>query len=78
MSWPNGLFTQVDSEDFLNFTYCKNPGSEPTELNGCEVTYRGDGNVTALTAADRYYPNSAEFVFVRSSAPNGLRQANTR
>lgn len=31
------------------------------------------GNVTALTAADRYYPNSAEFVFVRSSAPNGLR-----
>ena len=73
MSWPNGLFTQVDSEDFLNFTYCKNPGSEPTELNGCEVTYRGDGNVTALTAADRYYPNSAEFVFVRSSAPNGLR-----
>lgn len=73
MSWPNGLFTQVDSESLLNFTYCRNPNSEPTELSGCEVTYSADGNVTALTAADSYYPNSAEFIFVHSSAPNGLK-----
>lgn len=72
MRWSNGLFTQVNSPDFLNFTYCKNPGSEPTELSSCQVTYSADGNVTALTATDSYYPNSAEFIFVRSSAPNGL------
>lgn len=72
MSWPNGLFTQVDASDFLNFTYCKNSGSEPTELSNCQVTYSEDGNVTVLTATDSYYPNSAEFMFVRSSAPNGL------
>lgn len=72
MRWSNGLFTQVDSSDFLNFTYCKNSGSEPTELSNCQVTYSEDGNVTALTATDSYYPNSAEFMFVRSSAPNGL------
>lgn len=72
MSWSNGLFTEVDSSDLLNFTYCKNPGSEPTELSSCEVTKGEDGNVTALTATDSSYPNSAEFIFVRSSAENGL------
>lgn len=76
MRWTKGLFKQMDSSDLLNFTYCKNPGSEPTELSNCQVTYSEDGNVTALTAADSYYPNSAEFMFVRSSAPNGLTAGN--
>ena len=76
MSWTNGLFTKVDSSDLLNFTYCKNLGSEPTELSSCEVTKGEDGNVTALTATDSSYPNSAEFIFVRSSAKNGLTAGN--
>lgn len=76
MSWPKGLFAQKDSSDLLNFTYCKNSGSEPTELSNCQVTYSEDGNVTALTATDSYYPNSAEFMFVQSSAPNGLTAGN--
>ena len=76
MNWSGGLFTEVNASDTLDFTYCKNQGSEPTKLNNCQVTYGTDGNVTALTAEDSYYPNSCEFVFVRTSTPNGLTAGN--
>lgn len=72
VEWPSGLFATVNASDILNFMYCKNSGSEPTALPNCELTYGESGNIIALTASDRLYPNSAEFMFIRSSAPNGL------
>ena len=72
MRWTYGLFPKVDPSDELHFTYCKNPNSEPTDLPNRQVTYREDGNVLTLTASDDWYPNSAEFLFVRSNASNGL------
>ncbi len=72
MSWANKLFEDVNDSDILNFTYCRNSGSEPTVLNDSEIVFDESGNVTSLSTSDSYYPNSAEFMFVRSSAPNGL------
>lgn len=71
MRWTKGLFQKVDPSDELHFTYCKNPNSEPTDFSRCEVTKSEAGNVLSLTASDRY-PNSAEFLFVRSNASDGL------
>lgn len=72
-SWPEGLFTEVTGDDFLDYVYNKNSNSEPTALNNLEVTCdESSGNVIELSASESYWPNSAEFMFVRSSAPNGL------
>lgn len=73
---PNGLFLTVSEEDTLNFTYCKNTGSEPTALPNSTVSYNEEGNVIKITASDSYYPSSAEFIFVRTAAPNGLKAGN--
>lgn len=72
MSWANGLFQAVDPSDELHFTYCKNQNSEPTGFSGCKASYSEDGNVLSLTASDSWYPGSAEFLFVRSNASDGL------
>ena len=76
MSWETGLFETVESSDLLDFTYCKNPNSEPTTLPNCELATDENGNILTLSASDGYYPNSSEFIFLRSSTPNGLIAGN--
>ena len=76
MSWSKGVFTKMDADDMLDFAYCMNSNNEPTTWKTYDVTYDGNGNVTSFTASDTYYPNSGEFLFVRSKAPNGLQAGN--
>lgn len=76
VSKEDGLFkTPGEAKDY-SFLYCMNLNNQPTDLPNCNVTYSADGNITQIIASAGSYPNSSQFVFVRTSAPDGLRASD--
>ena len=75
MTWTNGLFKEKNAKNYFNFTNAQNSGNQLTELSSPTVTYNEDNsNIVGIETTGWY--SSAEFVFVRSDASNGLTAGN--
>lgn len=71
ISWDGGMYQVVTAEDYLRFQYCQNHDN-PSDFSKPEVEYDSTGNVLSFKASEYWFPSSAEFIFVRTYAPEGL------